>query len=75
VAAIAVGIPLGLAAAKLPRAAQTILGVVGMIQTVPSLALFAFLIALVGTIGADPVHRPAHSRLDRAGAPLAGVAP
>jgi osmoprotectant transport system permease protein len=54
VAAIAVGIPLGLAAAKLPRAAQTILGVVGVIQTVPSLALFAFLIALVGTIGALP---------------------
>ena len=54
VAAIAVGIPLGLAAAKLPRAAQTILALVGVIQTVPSLALFAFLIALVGTIGALP---------------------
>jgi osmoprotectant transport system substrate-binding protein/osmoprotectant transport system permease protein len=53
-AAIAVGIPLGVAAAKLPRAAQTILGAVGVIQTIPSLALFAFLIALVGTIGALP---------------------
>jgi osmoprotectant transport system permease protein len=54
VAAIAAGIPLGVAAAKLPRAAQAILGVVGLIQTIPSLALFAFLIALVGTIGAVP---------------------
>jgi osmoprotectant transport system permease protein len=54
VAAIAAGIPLGIAAAKLPRAAQAILGVVGVIQTIPSLALFAFLIALVGTIGAVP---------------------
>ena len=54
VAAIAAGIPLGIAAAKLPRAAQAILGVVGVIQTIPSLALFAFLIALVGTIGALP---------------------
>ncbi len=53
-AAIAAGIPLGVAAAKLPRAAQPILGVVGVIQTIPSLALFAFLIALVGTIGAVP---------------------
>ena len=53
-AAIAAGIPLGVAAAKLPRAAQPILGLVGVIQTIPSLALFAFLIALVGTIGAVP---------------------
>jgi osmoprotectant transport system permease protein len=53
-AAVAAGIPLGIAAAKLPRAAQSILGVVGVIQTIPSLALFAFLIALVGTIGAVP---------------------
>jgi osmoprotectant transport system permease protein len=53
-AAIGAGIPLGVAAAKLPRAAQAILGAVGVIQTLPSLALFAFLIALVGTIGAVP---------------------
>ena len=53
-ASIVVGIPLGVAAAKLPRAAQAILGAVGVIQTVPSLALFAFLIALVGTIGVVP---------------------
>jgi len=53
-ASIAVGVPLGVAAAKLPRAEQLILGVVGVIQTIPSLALFAFLIALVGTIGTWP---------------------
>jgi len=53
-ASVALGIPLGIAAAKLPRAAQPILGAVGVIQTIPSLALFAFLIALVGTIGTLP---------------------
>ena len=53
-ASIVAGIPLGIAAAKLPRAAQPILGAVGVIQTIPSLALFAFLIALVGTIGMVP---------------------
>jgi osmoprotectant transport system permease protein len=53
-AAIALGVPLGVAAAKLPRAAQAILGAVGIIQTIPSLALFAFLIALLGGIGATP---------------------
>ena len=53
-AGIAVGVPLGVAAAKLPRLAQIILGTVGVIQTIPSLALFAFLIAAVGTIGTLP---------------------
>lgn len=53
-ASVALGIPLGIAAAKVPRSAQPILGVVGVIQTIPSLALFAFLIALVGTIGTLP---------------------
>ena len=53
-AGIAIGVPLGVAAAKLPRATQIILGTVGVIQTIPSLALFAFLIAAVGTIGTLP---------------------
>jgi len=53
-ASIGAGVPLGVAAAKLPRAAQAILAAVGVIQTIPSLALFAFLIALVGTIGVQP---------------------
>jgi osmoprotectant transport system permease protein len=53
-ASIAVGVPLGLAAAKLPRVAPLIMAAVGVIQTIPSLALFAFLIALVGAIGTVP---------------------
>ncbi len=53
-ASIVLGVPLGLAAAKLPRAEQVIFGIVGVIQTIPSLALFAFLIALTGTIGTWP---------------------
>jgi osmoprotectant transport system substrate-binding protein/osmoprotectant transport system permease protein len=53
-ASIALGVPLGIVAAKLPGAAQPILGTVGVIQTIPSLALFAFLIALLGTIGTIP---------------------
>jgi osmoprotectant transport system permease protein len=53
-ASIALGVPLGIAAAKIPGAAQPILGTVGVIQTIPSLALFAFLIALLGTIGTIP---------------------
>lgn len=53
-ASVAAGVPLGVAAAKLPRLSQWILGTVGVIQTIPSLALFAFLIAAVGTIGTLP---------------------
>ena len=53
-ASVAVGIPLGVLAFKFRLMTQIILGVVGMIQTIPSLALFAFLIALMGTIGTPP---------------------
>jgi osmoprotectant transport system permease protein len=52
-ASIAVGIPLGVAAQK-TRATQLILGAVGVVQTIPSLALLAFLIALMGAIGTVP---------------------
>ncbi|OLE97047.1 MAG: hypothetical protein AUG75_12885 [Cyanobacteria bacterium 13_1_20CM_4_61_6] len=51
---IAVGVPLGVIAAKLPKSEQIVLGAVGLIQTIPSLALLAFLIALTGTIGMWP---------------------
>ena len=54
VASIAVGIPLGVIAQKIQSLRQAILGIVGVIQTIPSLALFAFLIALMGTIGTAP---------------------
>jgi osmoprotectant transport system permease protein len=52
-AAILVAIPIGIAAAKLPRAGQVILGAVGIIQTIPSLALLVFMIPLLG-IGGPP---------------------
>jgi osmoprotectant transport system permease protein len=51
---VAVGIPLGIQAARSPRAASWILAAVGMLQTIPSLALLAFLIALLGSIGTVP---------------------
>jgi len=49
-----VGIPLGLIAAKLPWVAQPVLVFTGLLQTIPSLALLAFLIPLTGTIGVWP---------------------
>ena len=51
VAAVAVSVPLGVLAAKLPTFGQAILGVVGIIQTIPSLALLVFMIPLVGIGG------------------------
>ncbi|HEX5092918.1 MAG TPA: glycine betaine ABC transporter substrate-binding protein [Burkholderiales bacterium] len=53
-AGVALGVPLGTAAAKWARAAQPILALVGVVQTIPSLALFAFLIVLMGAIGTLP---------------------
>jgi osmoprotectant transport system substrate-binding protein/osmoprotectant transport system permease protein len=53
VAAIAVAIPLGILAARLPRAGRVVLGVAGVVQTIPSLALLVFMIPLLG-IGAGP---------------------
>jgi osmoprotectant transport system permease protein len=52
--ALAVGVPLGVWAWQRPRWAGWVLGAVGVLQTVPSLALLAFLIALVGAIGFLP---------------------
>jgi len=45
--AIFVAIPLGVIAAKLPRLGQLILGAVGVVQTIPALALLVLLIAPV----------------------------
>ena len=53
-ASVAAGVPLGVAAAKRPRLAQPIFAAVGVIQTIPSLALLAFLIAALGSIGTLP---------------------
>lgn len=52
--AVAIGVPLGVLAHRRPRLSGSLMGVVGIAQTVPSLALLAFLIALVGTIGFVP---------------------
>ncbi len=49
-----VGIPLGLLAAKYPVLAQPVLISAGLLQTIPSLALLAFLIPVTGTIGVWP---------------------
>jgi len=52
-AAIAVALPLGIFAAKRPRAGAVVLAVVGVLQTIPTLALLVFMIPLLG-IGAPP---------------------
>ena len=53
-AGIVVAIPLGVLAARIEAAAQPILAIVGVIQTIPSLALLVFLIPLLGSIGTAP---------------------
>jgi len=53
VAAILIAVPLGIAAARWPRLGHIILGVVGIAQTIPALALLVFMIPLFG-IGAGP---------------------
>jgi len=52
--AVVLGVPLGVLAWRWPRLAGAVLGAVGVLQTVPSLALLAFLIVLVGAIGFVP---------------------
>ncbi|WP_310333125.1 glycine betaine ABC transporter substrate-binding protein [Roseateles asaccharophilus] len=52
--AVALAVPLGIAAHRLPRLAAPVMAVVGLLQTLPSLALLAFLIALLGRIGFVP---------------------
>ena len=54
IAAAVVGIPLGVWAARSVSASRVILNIVGVLQTVPSLALLALLIAMLGTIGTVP---------------------
>jgi osmoprotectant transport system permease protein len=52
-AAILVAMPLGILCARRPRAGRLVLGVAGILQTIPSLALLVFMIPLLG-IGARP---------------------
>lgn len=51
---VLVGVPLGLWAQRAPRAGFWVLTLTGLLQTIPSLALLAFLIAALGRIGAVP---------------------
>lgn len=51
--AILCAIPLGIAAYRMPHIGEWILGTVGIIQTIPSMALLVFMIPLLG-LGAKP---------------------
>ena len=53
-AAATVGVPIGVVAARRPRIGGPVAAIAGIVQTVPSLALFGFLLPLplVGGIGA-----------------------
>ena len=51
---VAAGVPLGIWAHRLPGARSWILGTAGVLQTIPSLALLAFLIAALDRIGTMP---------------------
>jgi len=52
--AVAVGIPLGILAQRRPRLGNPLIGLANIVQTIPSLAMFGFLIPLpiIGGIGA-----------------------
>ncbi|MEX0878980.1 MAG: ABC transporter permease [Thermoanaerobaculia bacterium] len=52
--AVAIGVPLGVALTRRPRLARPVLGFANVVQTIPSLALFGFLIPMpvLGGIGA-----------------------
>lgn len=51
--AVIIAVPLGIFAARRRRLGQVVMGLTGILQTVPSLALFVFMIPLFG-IGAEP---------------------
>src|SRR5436309_5520232 len=52
--AIAAGVPLGIFAARRPRLAAPLVGIANIVQTVPSLAMFGFLLPVpfIGGVGA-----------------------
>jgi osmoprotectant transport system permease protein len=53
-AATLAGVPLGMLATLVPKLREAVLGLCGVLQTIPSLALLAMLISLLGTIGTGP---------------------
>ena len=83
--AVALGVPMGIVAARVRAFAQPLLALAGLVQTVPSLALLAFLIPVTG-IGAGPalvalflyallpIARNTHAGLLGVGAGLRGAA-
>jgi osmoprotectant transport system permease protein len=54
-AAILLAVPLGIVAARQHRLGQIILGIAGILQTIPSLALFVFMIPILGIGGAPAI--------------------
>lgn len=52
--AIMLGVPLGILASRVPRLRGPLLGATGILQTIPSLAMLAILLAVTGKIGALP---------------------
>jgi osmoprotectant transport system permease protein len=52
-AAVALGVPLGIFAARRPRLSAPLVGIANLVQTIPSLAMFGFLLPLplLGGVG------------------------
>jgi ABC-type proline/glycine betaine transport system permease subunit len=58
---IVVSLPLGVLVSRRPPLAESVLGVAGVLQTIPSLALLALMVPLLGGLRRhDLVQRPAH---------------
>jgi osmoprotectant transport system permease protein len=54
-AAAVVGIPIGIVLTRRPRLSKSVLAVANILQTIPSLALFGFLIPVLGSYGIGKV--------------------
>src|SRR5262245_65983256 len=54
IVAVAAGVPLGILSARRPRLASPLIGLASIVQTIPSLAMFGFLlpVPLLGGLGA-----------------------
>lgn len=52
--AVVLGVPLGIVAARVRTLRQPLMGLIGVFQTIPSLAMLAILLALTGRIGFLP---------------------
>lgn len=68
-AAILVAVPLGVFAAKTPALQQVVLGIVGIIQTIPALALLVLVMPPLSQLGATEIEwlRPIVERLEISG--------